>query len=77
MARIELQKDQNESMYRKTEELIRDGKWPSAMNDLIRINYIDVTPRLNVRLKDHKLNLPMTPILAYYIGLVYLKEKVM
>lgn len=75
MACNELQKDPNESMYMKTEELIRDGKWPSAMNNLIRRNYTGVTLRLNRRLNDLKLNLPMTPILARYIGLVYFKEK--
>lgn len=67
-------KTQNESIYRKTEELIRNGKWPSVMNNFIRINHTDVTPRLNGRLKDHKLNLSMRPIVSRCIGPVYFIE---
>lgn len=75
MACIELQKDPNESIYRKTEEHIRDGNWPSAMNNLTRISYIGVISRLNGKLKDHKLNLPMIQIVSRCIGPVYFIEK--
>lgn len=52
----------NPLIYRKTQDLVGDGKWASVMNNVIGINYTGIIPRLNRRFKDHKSNLPMRPI---------------
>lgn len=75
MTCTEIQKDPNQLIYRKTQDLVRDGKWPSVMNNIISINCTGVIQRLNRMFKYHKSNLRMRPIVSCCLGPVYFIEK--
>lgn len=72
---ITLKRDPNSSINKKAQDLIKYGMWPYNFKKTLEGIPTPVAPRFYGRLKDHKTDVPIRPIVSKSTPPTYFLEK--
>lgn len=71
----EVKRNPLSSLNKKVSDLVGKGSWPDKMKLIVKTNSTAVIPAITGRLKDHKEEMPLRPIVLKCSGPTYFIEK--